>query len=703
MKRQPITKFLVAVIAFVLVCTSVLALPVEAKAATNPTKITLAVSKKKMYVGEKYTLKVKSVKPKKASKSVTYQSSNTKVATVNSKGKITAKKAGTSTITVLSKTNKKVKATCKITVIKQPIKKITVTNAVNNTVAVRIGKKLKLKTSVTPTKAGDKKLTYTSSNKKVATVNSKGQITAKKAGTAKITIKAAVGKAKTTITVKVPAKNKVVKSVTLSPKTKSLEVGQNFSLKATIKPTNATVKNVSYKSSNTKVATVNSKGKVTAKGVGTAKITVTTLDGSKKATCSVTVKAKTVPTVPVTGVTLSATSATLDIGKTLNLTATVTPANATNKNVSWSSSNTAVATVSGGVVTAKAAGTATITVTTADGNKKATCAVTVKAAAQTPEEIAITGVSLDQEKMTVYANGIGKLTATVEPANTTMDQTVTFTSNNDKVTVAADGTITPKVTDSDEDTVTAAITATTTNGKTATCEVTVIVRKSAKSEDDNSYSFALDKNAESYDITRNGYTASVTPDAVKEDLETLAGIQWNNSTLKDKWNSEAVQKAMKLAVAQELGLESRMTIEVVSDNTMSVTAKGKTAVITRSDNADGTSNLNIAVSGKTMGLNNITVIDDKEKNTYIIDMAAQSGSTTMNLRAEIKKDASSMALRQVYSDGTSGEIASVVSGDNAYSIKIVKNMYKTLLDLVGISDPIKDAAVVNCYVAAKAD
>ena len=95
-------------------------------------------------------------------------------------------------------------------------------------------------------------------------------------------------------------------------------------------------------------------------------------------------------TVSVTGVSLNKSSATLNVGDTTTLTATVAPSNATNKNVTWTSSNTAVATVSNGVVTAKKAGTATITVKTADGNKTATCSVTVKAA--TPEKTAVLSV-----------------------------------------------------------------------------------------------------------------------------------------------------------------------------------------------------------------------------------------------------------------------------------------------------------------------
>jgi uncharacterized protein YjdB len=144
-------------------------------------------------------------------------------------------------------------------------------------------------------------------------------------------------------------------------------------LKATVSPSDATDKAVTWKSSNTKVASVSSNGKVTAKKVGTATITCTTKDGKKTYTCKITVK------TPVTKVKLSKTKATLKKGKSVKLKATVTPSKAYQK-VTWKSSNTKVATVSSsGKVTAKKKGTATITCTAADGSgKKVTCKITVK-------------------------------------------------------------------------------------------------------------------------------------------------------------------------------------------------------------------------------------------------------------------------------------------------------------------------------------
>ncbi len=168
-----------------------------------------------------------------------------------------------------------------------------------------------------------------------------------------------------------------VTGVTLDKDSLTLTEGNTAQLTATVKPDNATNKNVTWTSSDETVATVTD-GLVTALKEGTATITVTTEDGSKTATCAVTVTAA---TVPVTGVTLSQTQASLYYNRTpntLTLTATVAPDNATNKAVTWTSSNPSVATVENGVVTAVAPGTAVITATAADGGFTATCAVTVR-------------------------------------------------------------------------------------------------------------------------------------------------------------------------------------------------------------------------------------------------------------------------------------------------------------------------------------
>jgi len=169
-----------------------------------------------------------------------------------------------------------------------------------------------------------------------------------------------------------------VTGVTVSPATATLSVGATQQLTPTVAPANATNKTVSYSSNNAGVATVNSSGLVTAIASGTATITVTTQDGAKTATAVITVNTS---NVAVTSVSLSPASATLSVGATQQLTPTVLPSNATNKTVSYASNNTGVATVNtSGLVTAVSNGTATITVTTADGNKTSTAVITVSTA-----------------------------------------------------------------------------------------------------------------------------------------------------------------------------------------------------------------------------------------------------------------------------------------------------------------------------------
>ena len=166
-----------------------------------------------------------------------------------------------------------------------------------------------------------------------------------------------------------------ITGVSLNASSISMTVGDTQTLTATITPSNATDKSVTWSSNNTSVATVSSSGVVTAKAAGTATITVNTNDGGKTATCTVTVKAS---TVAVTGVSLDKSKMYSPIDNTQALTATVTPSDATDKSVSWSSSNTSIATVSSsGIVTTKSPGTARITVTTKDGSKTASCIVKV--------------------------------------------------------------------------------------------------------------------------------------------------------------------------------------------------------------------------------------------------------------------------------------------------------------------------------------
>jgi len=169
--------------------------------------------------------------------------------------------------------------------------------------------------------------------------------------------------------------NYLVSEIKLNSSSITVHMGKTGQLTATVSPQQALDKTLTWKSSNTAVAKVDANGKVTPVAPGTATITVTATDGSgKSASCTVKI------TQPVTGITLNKTSLSLKTGGSATLTATVAPSNASNKGLTWKSSDTEVATVdTSGKVTAVAPGTATITVTAKDGSgKSASCTVSVK-------------------------------------------------------------------------------------------------------------------------------------------------------------------------------------------------------------------------------------------------------------------------------------------------------------------------------------
>ncbi|MDR2962142.1 MAG: Ig-like domain-containing protein [Bacteroidales bacterium] len=367
-------------------------------------------------IGDSETL-IATIDPSFASnKIITWSSSNTDVATVSNNGNITGISVGYATITA---TVGGVSQTCVVTV-GVPVTEILISPT---TLTLEVGKTYRLTATVLPDNATNKTVQWASPNYLNARVNSSGVITAMSPGS--VPIVAIVGdvRAYCSLTVVfVP-----VTDVTLSASTLSLEVGSTSILSAAVVPSNATDKALTWSSNNTGVATVSSTGKVTAIAAGGATITVKAGNISK--TCWVTVS-----NIPVSEVMLSATTHSLEVGKTATLTAAVLPNNATNKTVTWSSSNTKIATVSSsGEVTAIAGGTATITAKA--GNKTATCTVSVI--------VPITGLTL-LPAVSVGLNTSSSLTATVVPSNTTTDKTITWTNSNPNIatiTINSNGNI----------------------------------------------------------------------------------------------------------------------------------------------------------------------------------------------------------------------------------------------------------------------
>lgn len=304
-----------------------------------------------------------------------------------------------------------------------------------------------LMATVMPENATDKGIEWKSSDESVATVSQTGLVTALKEGSSAITVITNDGGFKATCDVTVNKKVIAVTSVVLGNTELTLVEGEEEKLAVAVTPENATDKSVVWESGNESVATVSQEGLVTAVGEGKATITVKTNDGGFSASCEVTVKKK---VIAVTGVKLSAASMTLREGDKGTLTATVEPANATNKNVEWWTSDLDVVSVtstsggSNGYVEARGAGKATVTVKTEDGEFSASCEITVE-----KKEVPVTGIALEQSSLLLPVGNTYALKAHVQPSNAT-DQDIKWGSSNGgvatvdqtgKVTAVAAGTV----------------------------------------------------------------------------------------------------------------------------------------------------------------------------------------------------------------------------------------------------------------------
>ena len=289
-------------------------------------------------------------------KSVKWKSSDKTIATVSSSGKVTGVKSGVVTITCTSNATG-LSATCTVTVGTITLNKSSVT--------VNQGKTVTLTPTVYPTTLEDQTVKWQSSDKSVATVTSAGKVKGVKPGVATITCTSNATGLSTTCTVTVPG-------VVLDQTEVVVKKKNTLTLTPTFYPETLEDKSVTWKSSDKEVATVSADGVVKGVKSGVVTITCTSNATGAKATCKVTVGT----------ITLSKSSATIIVGKTLKLTSTVYPTTLEDQSVTWKSSKKSVAKVSStGKVTAVKAGTATITCTSNATGLSATCKITVKASA----------------------------------------------------------------------------------------------------------------------------------------------------------------------------------------------------------------------------------------------------------------------------------------------------------------------------------
>ena len=340
--------------------------------------VTLSKTSATLLVGETTTVTATILPANATNKTVSWRSYNTSIATVEN-GVIKAVGTGDTTISAQSSNGLVGKMSLSV---RAEVEGVRVNTAYKT---LYVGESAQILATVYPSDAINTTITWTSSNPNVVSVDN-GTITALKEGTSVITAKSYNGKT-TTTTVEVKIKQVVATGITLNKTSTTLNVGASETLTATISPTNVTNKTITWTSSNPSVASV-SNGKITALQAGKTNIVARTSNG-KMATCAVTINAV---TINPTGITLSKTSTTIKVGANETITATVLPSNATNKTVTWTTSNASVATVSGGKITAIKAGSATITAKTSNG-KTATCKVTVQNKDNNPISVKVPNVA----------------------------------------------------------------------------------------------------------------------------------------------------------------------------------------------------------------------------------------------------------------------------------------------------------------------
>ena len=287
---------------------------------------------------------------------------------------------------------------------------------------------------ISPPDATNPNVVWSSSNPSIASVHPvSGHVLGVHEGTATIYATAQDGSGQMDCCTVVVSAVIPISSITLNKTSLTLEKGDNYTLLKTIYPSNATYQNVMWFSSNTDVATVNN-GVVHAKARGTAVISVVSTTGNGiSASCYVEVT----DGILVSSITVSPSSISLVEGETTFLHKSVSPANATNQTVQWSSSNSCIATVNpnSGLVSAQNEGTATIYATAQDGSGKQGCCTV-----HICKEVKVTSVVLNRHCLTLEKGDCQTLSYTLNPSNAT-NQTVSWSSNNTNVATVSHGVV----------------------------------------------------------------------------------------------------------------------------------------------------------------------------------------------------------------------------------------------------------------------
>jgi uncharacterized protein YjdB len=569
--------------------------------------VALDETTKTMYVGQTARLSYVVLPTTASTNTVSWTSSNTAVATVDATGMVTAKGTG-STVIILKTLDGGYSVFCTITV-KQAATAVKLDVSQLN---LKTGEYYLLKTTLTPAGSTENGLVWESSDTKIATVDANGKVIAKSAGTAVIMVRTEAGGVsycKVTIT-------QAVKGLILNFSEKTIYKGEKFDLTVSVSPSTATSLEVTWKSSNTKIATITNKGEVAGLVGGVAIMTCTTVDGGYSATCVVTVKE------PVTTIKLNYESYNLSIKTSVKLTATASTETATNQKVTWTSSNTKVATVNrNGKVTGIKVGYATITATAQDGSDvDASCVVRVV----TP----VSSLTINRSTLLMFVGASKKITATIKPSNSTYKKAKWTSSDESIAVVDEDGTVIAIKAGN------AMITAQAkdSSGKKAICYVTVRDRVASTG------------------VTMQDKSITMVPGEAKIVNVVLTPAETTDTMT---WSTD------------------NTAVATVNKTSGKITAKSTgTAYITVMTSSGKTATVEVTVIGL-----NITKLVTEEYTTYSQALSVEGATTTVSWRID------NPLIAVIYSDGTvstravgTATITATVNGRKLYCKLIVKGM-----------------------------
>ena len=391
----------------------------------NPEAIAVSPTNYKFYVGDQYQLKATITPADVYNKTITWSTSDASVVTVDNNGLIKAVKTGSATITAKTADGKT--ATCAVTV--NPVYPSSIALNVPETY-IHSRETYQLVATLTPADVKDKSLTWTSADDNVATVDATGKVTGHATGSAVITAKSAGG---ASATCKINVMSPLPETVSINFDRLVMEVDDTRNLRANVTPSDA-YSMVTWKTSNTGVATVTDGGQVKAVGTGDATVTATTSNGLE-ATCNIKVLPK---GITATSVKVTPSALKLAVGETGSLSAEILPENVTNRFTTWSSNNTKIATVDAeGNVTAVSEGVCIIYAQCGMVRGSSTVTVSNKV-----DKIPVSSIVLNNTHISAEIGTQFTLIPTVLPDNAT-DKRISWVSDSPEVaSVSADGVVT---------------------------------------------------------------------------------------------------------------------------------------------------------------------------------------------------------------------------------------------------------------------